>query len=131
MVIIYYLPLSPSSVEGCGQGKSTIAAICGAEEIESDGEMDTPLQHFADLKDPRLPRKRRHLLIDIVLISLAAILSGAEGWDDMETKSWRRCDTPSSFQASLRCDPRRTSAPGTCSWRAAAALIASASGLVS
>jgi len=46
--------------------------------------MDTPLQHFAELKDPRLPRTRRHLLTDIVLIAIAAILSGAEGWDDME-----------------------------------------------
>jgi hypothetical protein len=33
--------------------------------------------------------------------------------------------------ATRRCDPRRTSAPGTCSWRMAAALMASASGLLS
>jgi hypothetical protein len=43
-----------------------------------------PLKHFAELKDPRLPRSRRHLLKDIVLITIAAILSGAEGWDVME-----------------------------------------------
>jgi predicted transposase YbfD/YdcC len=46
--------------------------------------METPLKHFAEMKDPRLPRTRRHLLTDIVLIAIAAILSGAEGWDDME-----------------------------------------------
>jgi hypothetical protein len=39
--------------------------------------METPLQHFAGLKDPRLPRTRRHLLSEIVLIAIAAILSGA------------------------------------------------------
>lgn len=46
--------------------------------------MEAPLQHFAELKDPRLPRTRRHLLSDIVVIAIAAILSGAEGWDDIE-----------------------------------------------
>ena len=35
------------------------------------------------------------------------------------------------LQDSLRCDPRRTSAPGTCSLRIAAALMASAFGRVS
>lgn len=38
---------------------------------------------------------------------------------------------PSCFQATLRCEPRRTSAPGTCSLRIAAALIASTFGRVS
>jgi hypothetical protein len=46
--------------------------------------MATPLHRFAELKDPRLPWTRRHLLTDIVLIAIAAILSGAEGLDDME-----------------------------------------------
>lgn len=46
--------------------------------------MEAPLPHFAELKDPRLPRTRRHLLTDIILIAIAAILSGAEGWDDIE-----------------------------------------------
>jgi len=42
-----------------------------------------------------------------------------------------RGDTPGYLQATLRCEPRRTSAPGTCSLRIAAALIASAFGRVS
>jgi len=52
-------------------------------------DMEEPLHHFAELKDPRLPCTRRHLLSDIVVIAIAAILSGAEGWDDMELG--RRC----------------------------------------
>ena len=40
--------------------------------------------HFADLPDPRIARKRRHALLDIVVLTLCAVLCGAEGWDDIE-----------------------------------------------
>lgn len=40
--------------------------------------------HFADLPDPRIARKRRHDLLDIVVLALCAVLCGAEGWDDIE-----------------------------------------------
>ncbi len=55
--------------------------------------MEIPLKQFAELQDPRLARTRRHLLGDIVLLAIAAILSGAEGWDDMERygKAKRNC----------------------------------------
>lgn len=46
--------------------------------------MENPLRYFAELRDPRVERTRRHLLQDIVLISIAAILSGASGWDEIE-----------------------------------------------
>ena len=39
--------------------------------------MENPLQSFAELRDPRVERTRRHLLHEIVLIAIAAILSGA------------------------------------------------------
>ena len=40
--------------------------------------------HFADLPDPRIARKRRHDLLDIVVVALCAVICGAEGWDDIE-----------------------------------------------
>jgi len=46
--------------------------------------MENPLKYFAELRDPRVERTRRHLLQDIVLIAIAAILSGAGGWDEIE-----------------------------------------------
>ena len=61
--------------------------------------METPLPHFAELKDPRLPRTRRHLLTDIVLIAIAAILSGAEGWDDIERYGKAKREWLKSFLA--------------------------------
>jgi predicted transposase YbfD/YdcC len=61
--------------------------------------METPLTHFEELKDPRLPRTRRHLLTDILLIAIAAILSGAEGWDDMERYGKAKREWLKSFLA--------------------------------
>ena len=61
--------------------------------------MESPLKHFGELQDPRLPRTRRHLLTDIVLIAIAAILSGAEGWDDIERYGKAKRDWLKSFLA--------------------------------
>lgn len=42
------------------------------------------LESFADLPDRRVERCRRHKLIDIVMISLCAVICGADGFTDME-----------------------------------------------
>lgn len=39
---------------------------------------------FGQLSDPRLNRKKQHLLVDIVILSVLAVLSGAESWDSIE-----------------------------------------------
>jgi len=41
-------------------------------------------KHFANLTDPRVDRTKEHLLLDIVVIALCAILAGADGWVDVE-----------------------------------------------
>src|SRR5689334_4553286 len=41
------------------------------------------VEGFADLPDPRVARTRRHLLVDIVVIAISAVVCGAEGWDDI------------------------------------------------
>jgi len=43
------------------------------------------LQNFETLNDPRIERTKEHLLIDIVAISILAVISGAEGWVAIET----------------------------------------------
>ena len=40
--------------------------------------------HFAKLKDPRIEGKTRHLLIDIVVISICGVIAGATGWEQIE-----------------------------------------------
>jgi hypothetical protein len=47
--------------------------------------MDSPLKYFADLRDPRVERTREHLLEEILLMVLAAVLSGAESWNEIES----------------------------------------------
>jgi predicted transposase YbfD/YdcC len=43
-------------------------------------------EHFAVLTDPRCPSapNSRHLLMDILVIAVCAVISGAEGWEDIE-----------------------------------------------
>jgi predicted transposase YbfD/YdcC len=41
------------------------------------------LTHFGSLEDPRDIRGKEHLLLDIITIALCAVISGAEGWEDM------------------------------------------------
>lgn len=40
--------------------------------------------HFSDLPDPRIERTKRHKLIDIVGITICAVICGAEGWTAIE-----------------------------------------------
>src|ERR1022692_1843707 len=47
--------------------------------------MDSPLKYFADLRDPRVERTREHLLEEILPMVLAAVLSGAESWNEIES----------------------------------------------
>ncbi len=42
------------------------------------------LAHFACLPDPRIERTKRHQLLDILVISICALICGAEGWEDIE-----------------------------------------------
>lgn len=48
-------------------------------------------KHFAHLADPRVERTKLHLLLDVVVIALCAVIAGAESWDDIalfgETKA--------------------------------------------
>ena len=51
--------------------------------------MDNPapeglIEHFSKLKDPRVERNKKHELIDVIVLCVCAVLSGAEGWCDIE-----------------------------------------------
>ena len=40
---------------------------------------------FSDVKDPRVNRRRRHNLIDLIVISICAVICNADGWSDIRT----------------------------------------------
>jgi predicted transposase YbfD/YdcC len=43
-----------------------------------------PAEYFKDITDPRIDRCKKHNLLDIIVITLLATISGAEGWEDIE-----------------------------------------------
>jgi hypothetical protein len=50
-------------------------------------DCDTPktlIEHFSILEDSRDARKRRHLLIDMLIIAITAVICGADGWTEIE-----------------------------------------------
>jgi predicted transposase YbfD/YdcC len=42
------------------------------------------VDHFAELKDPRVDRTKRHPLLSILAIAIGAVIVGAETWDEIE-----------------------------------------------
>ena len=45
--------------------------------------MKTPIDYFSDLKDPRVERTKEHLLLDIIFITIAAVICGSSTWEDI------------------------------------------------
>ena len=41
-------------------------------------------EHFDDIEDIRIERGKKHKLIDIITISICAVVCGADGWIDIE-----------------------------------------------
>lgn len=41
--------------------------------------------HFSGLRDPRKDINKKHSLLDIIIISICAVISGARGWEDIES----------------------------------------------
>jgi hypothetical protein len=63
--------------------------------------------HFESLKDPRVERTRRHQLMDIVIISVLAVVAGADGWSDIVQFAEDRQDWFKRFlelPAGIPCD---------------------------
>ena len=55
--------------------------------------MNSVLSYFSNLADPRVERTKEHLLEDIIFITIAAVICGAETWNDIENygkskKNW-------------------------------------------
>lgn len=46
------------------------------------------IERFSNLPDPRVEGRTDHDLLDIIVLALCAVMSGAEGWDDIE--DWGR-----------------------------------------
>jgi predicted transposase YbfD/YdcC len=49
-------------------------------------------KHFSKLRDPRIQRHKRHLLLDIIVIALCAVICGADNWQQIAAVGRRRHD---------------------------------------
>ncbi len=54
-------------------------------------------KHFARLKDARINRRKRHLLIDIVVIAICAVICGADSWPQVALFGQKRLDWLKTF----------------------------------
>jgi predicted transposase YbfD/YdcC len=57
--------------------------------------MNNPIPFFTGLPDPRIDRTKAHLLEDLIFIAIAAVICGAETWNEIELfgkskESWLR-----------------------------------------
>jgi len=60
--------------------------------------METSLhKHFSKIGDPRIKRNKKHLLLDIIILTILAVLSGAESWDSIETFGKTKIDFLKTF----------------------------------
>ena len=57
------------------------------------------IDHFSTIVDPRVDRTKEHLLIDILVISICAMLCGADSFTDMEDFGHAKEDWFASFLA--------------------------------
>ena len=49
-----------------------------------DRENFSLIRNFSGVKDPRINRKKRHKLIDIIVVAICAVVGGADGFDAIE-----------------------------------------------
>ena len=67
---------------------------------------DSFLEHFENIADPRIERCKKHQLLDILLLAISAVISGAEGWEDIEDFGHNRLDWLRKYRPFLNCIPR-------------------------
>lgn len=65
----------------------------GASKIREDIPLDTNfLDHFESIEDPRSQRNQLYTLSEILLVTLLAVICGAEGWCDVENYGKAKID---------------------------------------
>ena len=50
------------------------------------------IKHFSNVTDPRIERKKLHQSMDIIVLTVCASLSGAEGWEAIEEFGHNKLD---------------------------------------
>lgn len=54
---------------------------------------------FNHISDPRIERCKKYALIEILFLSIAAVISGASGWEEIEDFGHSKLECLRQFQA--------------------------------
>lgn len=65
----------------------------------SDSPVAALVEHFNNVKDPRVQHSIAHLLIDIVIITICAVICGADSWQEVESYGHAKQEWLSTFLA--------------------------------
>lgn len=83
-------------IDGACKGRRKQAVEAGSKRKRKTQGDASPIDRlrecFADLPDPRIERQKRHLLIDIIVIAVCAVICNADGWKDISL--WGRTHEP-------------------------------------
>ena len=55
------------------------------------------LKHFRPLKDPRVERRKRHSLVNVLVMALCGVIAGADGWEALAVFAKARADWFATF----------------------------------
>jgi predicted transposase YbfD/YdcC len=55
------------------------------------------LKHFRPLRDPRLKRRQKHPLVNVLVMALCGVIAGADGWEPLAVFAKARADWFATF----------------------------------
>lgn len=55
------------------------------------------LKHFRPLRDPRLKRRKKHSLVNVLVMALCAVIAGADGWEPLAVFAKARAEWFATF----------------------------------
>lgn len=64
--------------------KSTSCSTSVSSATSTEQRLETLCECFSDVSDPRVNRRRRHLLIDLIVIAALAVIANADTWKDIQ-----------------------------------------------
>lgn len=72
-------------LDGRTSGRNKQSAAAGRKQRVTAGapRIESLVECFHDIEDPRIDRRRRHQLIDIIVVAVCAVICNADTWKDI------------------------------------------------
>jgi hypothetical protein len=64
--------------------QQSLFKVLKSKDDFNKNSMQTLISYFTELTDPRIDMSRTHLMEDIIFITIASVICGAETWNDIE-----------------------------------------------